>query len=425
MQSLAVITESEEAVREAPVAAPEELPGIPRTACAGSKSKPDMRVKVIADWRELEGYLPDWADLAENALEPNVFYESWMLLPALSAWGTRRDTLFVLIFANPGPGEYSHSTLCGLFPLERKSRYRGLPVKTLTSFWFRHCFLGTPLVRRYHANETMSAFLDWVAAESGVSLVEFHRAGAWDAFGEMLEQQIAECRLAVFREEQYSRALFRVAPGEDRYNPPKVSAKGRREFRRRQQRLAEHGVLEYRELGPDDDLDLWLDQFLKLEASGWKGQQGTALKCSDEDRRFFLEVCHQAFRRGRLFLTAITLNGSPLAMQCNYMAHDGCFAFKTCFDERYEHYSPGSLMLFESVSHLSAKRGLYWMDSCSSPASAIANRLCSERKEIQSTIISAGDLAGKAIVWALPGLREIKKKLTGRKLQVVTGGNGK
>src|SRR5215813_2406743 len=94
-----------------------------------------MSVVVIDDLTALEKYVPAWDNLAAAALEPNVFYESWMLMPAIRAFGAGQRVRFALILAPdparaPGP-----PILAGLFPLEQQSRYQGLsqklPFKTL------------------------------------------------------------------------------------------------------------------------------------------------------------------------------------------------------------------------------------------------------------------------------------------------------
>jgi len=40
---------------------------------------------VVRDLSTLSRFVPAWEELAAAALEPNVFYEHWMLLPALEA----------------------------------------------------------------------------------------------------------------------------------------------------------------------------------------------------------------------------------------------------------------------------------------------------------------------------------------------------
>ena len=93
-----------------------------------------MTVVVIEDFEMLEDYIQAWEDLAVDALEPNPFYEPWMLMPALRGLATGKDLRVVLVL-NIDRGE---PVLCGVFPLERRARYKGLPV-------------AAPLLRAVHA----------------------------------------------------------------------------------------------------------------------------------------------------------------------------------------------------------------------------------------------------------------------------------
>ena len=54
-----------------------------------TKSKPSdylprdaMLVREIMDFDKLEEYVRPWQELALDAIEPNPFYEPWMLIPA-------------------------------------------------------------------------------------------------------------------------------------------------------------------------------------------------------------------------------------------------------------------------------------------------------------------------------------------------------
>src|SRR4030095_3669118 len=56
-----------------------------------------MSVVVINDLTALEKYVPEWEDLAANAIEPNAFYEPWMMMPAIRAFGADRRLQFGLV----------------------------------------------------------------------------------------------------------------------------------------------------------------------------------------------------------------------------------------------------------------------------------------------------------------------------------------
>jgi hypothetical protein len=111
-------------------------------------------------------------DLADNALQPNVFYESWMLLPALRFLAAGVRLQFVLVLAQGG--DDSTPLLCGFFPLEQRWGYKGLPVRYLSLWRHRHCFLGLPLLRAECARECLAAFLTWMANDRrGAALMEW------------------------------------------------------------------------------------------------------------------------------------------------------------------------------------------------------------------------------------------------------------
>ena len=49
-----------------------------------------MSVVIVDDLTALEKHIAAWEELAAAAIEPNVFYEPWMLMPALRAYGNSR-----------------------------------------------------------------------------------------------------------------------------------------------------------------------------------------------------------------------------------------------------------------------------------------------------------------------------------------------
>jgi len=118
-----------------------------------------FRVTVLDHPATLAGHMAAWNDLAAAALEPNVFYEPWMLLPAIDSFGRGRELRYVLVYADQGNAP---PLLCGLFPLERAVRYNGLPFPHVRLWQHKHCFLGTPLVRAAHARACLDTFLDWL-----------------------------------------------------------------------------------------------------------------------------------------------------------------------------------------------------------------------------------------------------------------------
>src|SRR5262245_27519904 len=93
-------------------------------------SEHTMSVVVVRNRSELRQYVDQWQELAEDALEPNIFYEPWFVIPALKALDTDKTLECVLVFG-PSQTDSSAKILCGFFPLERHSRYKGIPCSVL------------------------------------------------------------------------------------------------------------------------------------------------------------------------------------------------------------------------------------------------------------------------------------------------------
>jgi CelD/BcsL family acetyltransferase involved in cellulose biosynthesis len=358
-----------------------------------------LRVTVLRSPQALAALAPAWEDLAAHALEPNPFYEPWMLLPALQA--PRAPLEAVLVHAEPADGSVR---LAGLFPLERLPRYRGLPLSVLRLWHHPHCFLRTPLLRRGCEQEALAAFFGWLARDSGASLLQMHDVPSDGPFQGALARELERPSRRAYRAVRYARALFRPRGSAQEYLRAALGGRRRKEFRRLARRLAERGALAYRALGAGEDAAAWIRDFLELEARGWKGRAGTALASAAADRAYFENVARAAAQRGRLEIHGLFLDGRAIALSCKMRAGDGAFAFKIAFDEAYAEYSPGALLELAHIKRMHVDARLRWLDSCAAPDHFMANRLWRERRVLQSVTVAAG-FAGRLVIALLPWLR--------------------
>ena len=58
-----------------------------------------LKITELRDAAALAALVPEWENLAANALEPNPAYEPWMLFPALEAYGGGLFQRLVIGFA--------------------------------------------------------------------------------------------------------------------------------------------------------------------------------------------------------------------------------------------------------------------------------------------------------------------------------------
>jgi hypothetical protein len=183
-------------------------------------------------------------------------------------------------------------------------------------------------------------------------------------------------------------------------------------MRRKQRRLSETGRVEFDELRPEGDSDAWIEEFLQLEVSSWKGKQGGAFACAESNRDYFVTIAKEAFKRGRLMMSALRLDGQPLAQKFSLNAGGGAFAFKIAYDENHAYFSPGTLLEVENIRRLHARPDIEWMDSCATPVHFI-NRLWHDRRTIQTVLVSTGGRTGALVVLLMPTIRRVSRALRG------------
>jgi CelD/BcsL family acetyltransferase involved in cellulose biosynthesis len=186
--------------------------------------------------------------------------------------------------------------------------------------------------------------------------------------------------------------------------------------RRWHARLATHGQVKAVQLGPGDDVTAWLEEFMCLEAAGWKGRAGSALTCREDDRRFVAEIFPEAFRRGRLLITGLDLDGKALARHCMLAAGEGAFTFKIAYDEAYASCSPGILADVENVRWFMESTGPDWIDSNTARENTSYGRVWKDRRTVQRVAVGIHG-AGRVALAALPLVRLAKRSLFRKKPQ--------
>src|SRR5215475_1292901 len=182
-----------------------------------------MSVVVVNDLTDLEKYVAAWEDLAAAAVEPNVFYEPWMLMPALRAYGVDRRSLFALVLAPDPARPLGPPLLCGFFPLELRDHYDGisikLPLKTL-SLWRKPemIYLCAPLLRAGYGREALAAFFDWLGAgDYNYSLMEFGFVTGEGPFHHLLLDYLNQHLKLTYVTDAFTRSLFRPAADAEDY----------------------------------------------------------------------------------------------------------------------------------------------------------------------------------------------------------------
>jgi CelD/BcsL family acetyltransferase involved in cellulose biosynthesis len=334
--------------------------------------------------------IEEWRDLGRSAAEPNPFFEHWFLKPALAHLV---DTHIIRIAEYRVDGQ-----LCGLFPLSVRDKYGRSPARNVGNWAHYQCFLGTPLIRLGHER----AF--WCALIAELDAADW--SGSLMSFAGLDPDGVAYAALIAVAHElgrpapivhRFDRALLSSSLDPDAYLQTNVRSKKRKEWRRLDNRLAEMGNVTFAVLDCADDLSGWCEEFLALEAAGWKGARGAALANTDATRAFFLNTLAAAFSEGLLDLQRLDLDGRAIAMLVNFLTPPGSWSFKIAYDEQLARFSPGVMIELRNLDRVLANSSLDWMDSCAVENHPMIDSLWAERRTIVQVSVPLSGMRRRAV----------------------------
>jgi CelD/BcsL family acetyltransferase involved in cellulose biosynthesis len=314
-----------------------------------------------ADAARLATIRAAWDDLIGRAAEPNVFMDPSLLcvaseansaapVHALLAWKTIDD----------------RQRLVGVwaFSIGRPQK-SSLPVRMLRGPACPHSHLATPVIDSDCLDETLDAMLDRIARDATLPKIIALEAIATGgptmaALTRVLAaRDSAPCIFESFRRPQLASVL-----DAKQYLEHSLSGSTRKKLRQHRRRLSEAGSVASVIDSEPEDVRRALESFLALEVDGWKGRQGTAILCSDVDAAFMRAAVSALSALGCASIHSIHVDGHPVSMQIVARCGRAAFTWKTTYDERFQDFSPGMLLLEDYTATFLADRSIAYVDSC-------------------------------------------------------------
>ncbi len=370
----------------------------------------NKNILIIKTPEELEEYIPAWEKLVKNATDENIFFEPSILIPALR-FLNNEQAFILLIFADDISKEQG---LIGLFPLVYRKKYKGLPILHLSIWQTQQCFLGNPLVHKDYIQSCLDFLFKWLEHNSK-SFLSFREFIDDSIFSQELEKYLKTKKYSIDEVEKYKRAFLHSDLTTDEYLKQGISNKWRKNWRNRTNALNRLGKVNFSILDKnnitEENIEQWIQDFLLIEQSGWKGKDGTALACDKNETKYFIDITKHAVQKSKLLMFKLTLDDKPIAMQCNFVSHDGTFIFKPAYNENYYKYSPGMLLELKIIYYILNHKEIKWMDSCSLPNSSIFDLLLQERRTIRSFNVSTKSWKSKLVIILLSFVRKFYRKI--------------
>ena len=123
-----------------------------------------------------------------------------------------------------------------------------------------------------------------------------------------------------------------------------LSRNSRKILRKRKKRLSELDAVSFYTTNTLPELEDAYQVFLDVEASGWKGREGSAVKLNNRMNSFFKSLMYSFAQSGECEINLMKHGDKTIAVEFVVMVNDTCYALRIGYDETYGEYSPGNMM---------------------------------------------------------------------------------
>jgi CelD/BcsL family acetyltransferase involved in cellulose biosynthesis len=370
-----------------------------------------LSVRVQSGGQELvEQIAGEWRRLCDESGDEEVFYRPEWAQAYLHAFDPKAEVIVISAWA----GE----RMRGILPLVRQRAFvSGFPVATLTIPANVHSLRASLTVCPGQEGQSALHAL-WQATKKLPRWDLIDVANVVDGNG--LDRLVALAAADAYRTARKRTSQTLYLPIDASANstsdkapqPPWLAGtrpKFRSHLRRARRQLEEQGTLELKHYSAADPEAL--KKFYDLEASGWKGTEGTAIQCHPSTRQFYDAVAQAAARDGYLSLDFLELNGKPIAGHFGFNLRGRYFLAKAGYDEAFRRHGPGQLLVNEILGQ-TPQRGLREFDFVG-PATWDESRWASARRTNYRMFIFRKSLYGALLHAARISARDAVRKLMG------------
>jgi hypothetical protein len=353
---------------------------------AASPSRPAQTPRIqLASARDFADLRDDWADLVSRAAIPNVFMDPAVATAFACAWPDRVRVL--LAWTDDQAAEVPPRLLGAWLLVERHTRL-SWPWKALVCPPGPVAYLGTPVIDGRQVTAVLAAML--AAIRRMPELPKLIQAGdmsggsaVTDALETVLDGGAGSARLLETR----IRAGLTSSDDPKAFWAASMSPRRLQGFARKRRQLSKEGELALSFVDEPAAVTTALEEFLRLEASGWKAARHSALASNPDTGRFARELVLGLAERRLVRIEALRLDGKPIAMWVVLLCGDAAFTWRTAYDETYSRFSPGVLLLEHTTMRLLADPTISFTDSCNHRDTGQQAERWPERHEVRDLLI--------------------------------------
>ncbi|MBU5422134.1 GNAT family N-acetyltransferase [Cellulomonas hominis] len=368
-----------------------------------------MRIRLIPLPDVTDADVAAWRRLAEDAAEPNLYLDPRFLVPARDRGP---DAAAVQVLVVEDAGEW----LAALAVTPRAVGGR-VALRTTTTggeFMAVHADRHHPLVRAGRAAEALDALLRGPAAVGLPRLVQLRR---FPADGPLADALTAVLGRGPFRLDEYRRDVgafvHRASVPVEPVTAPVVDPplpvdhlgpSDRKGLRRRARALARAagGPLVLHDVSDDPGLE---DEFVDLQAAGWKGDPargGDALRLDPAAERWFRQVVATFRADGDVLALRLEAGGATQYLSITLRSGGIHVGFMDTYSEKHHQLSPGAIGRLAELGHVLAVTDAPHYDPAVGSRYGSSTRIYPDRRTYVDLLVATRGIAAHAAVAAAP-----------------------
>jgi CelD/BcsL family acetyltransferase involved in cellulose biosynthesis len=309
---------------------------------------PDYVIRRLSSLDELDVIQGEWTGLVEGIEHPGYHHSfEWtraalahLLSPAYRVYTVRAE------------GELVGAVT--LAPIEL--RRGGIPIRVLKSPEHPLLPLGDILIHRDHSGpELLRSLLRHLRQEEGgCDVVELTRIRERSC----VSAAVSRGGLGIGRSDGGECLFF---PCGEPDGVERRSAKQLRNYRRLARKAElDLGPVEFRQVSNAERMEEAVETFLEVEASGWKGADGTGTALASDERQsaFYREAMVAAAGHGAAQVDLLLIDGRPAAAHLSLRAGAVWYLLKIGHDPEFAAYGPGGILLQRVLERAAEQQGV-------------------------------------------------------------------
>lgn len=370
------------------------------------QTKPQYIMNVVHPGEIDTRTISAWADLEARAVEPNAFLSPYFVMPAIKYLEPKSGAFGVFIKKNHATPE-----LVGVAFFTIEKPIRKFPLIHLRAFESIHTGLSGFLIDKEYESEALAMLYGFITNPKH----RWHGLYIDNCPPESLLSEEAKNTAGNFGMEwvtinAWQRAILRPSDcdGAELSSIPKGLKK---DYQRRVRGLKSLGDLKWRLLRGAEITDKTVDELIRLEHMGWKGEKGTSLYSDVNQLNFFKEMVDGFKKDNRILINELSLDGKIIAASLELVSGRVGFGLKMGWDPGYAKYAPGITNLIQTMENAKdLPADLEFIDSLADPESYI-NSIWHRRRMLVEGVFVHTPLE-KMVVKSVQVARKAKRALS-------------